>query len=236
MQQISIELLDDIIEGDRLYKCGDLSMVCLQRNSKRVKNYVSSSPYILFGSKQTIRRQIYIGQTNNIDRRIKEHRFHKDFWEEIIFFVYNREFTKTETEWFERELIIEFLNSNNFDMMQNAQIPKRVIINEKDDTEMHEILQTIKLLLNVFGCIITAQNALDDKLPSNALIDRIARAYKYLPEQNNIEEDEIKPNFFKNIAYYNIGNIFYIKKDDINTEKDLYFHSENELKQYIETL
>lgn len=178
--QISIDLLDDELNGDRVYKCGDLTMVCLQRMSKRVKNFGSSSPYILFGSQQ-LRRQIYIGQTNNIDRRIKEHRFHKDFWSEIVFFEYNREFTKTETEWFERELIIEFLKSNNFDMMQNAQIPKRVIINEKDESELQQILSMIKLLLNIFGCTINDYNTIETNLDSNAIINRIARAYKYLP-------------------------------------------------------
>lgn len=230
---ISIELLDDNLDGDKVYTCGEMSMICLRRDSKRVKNYSISSPYILFGSK-CIRRQIYIGQTNNIDRRVKEHRFHKDFWEEIVFFTYSRQFTKTETEWFERELIIQFLDSNNFDMLQNAQIPKDVIINEKDRTELLQLLDQQKLLLSIFGCNIREINIVKTDVSSNVIINRIARAYKYLPEQNIIEDEELKPNFFNNIIYYNIGgNMYYIKKEDIKGEKDMYFHSEQEVKQYI---
>lgn len=231
---ISIELLDDDINGDKIYKYDDLSMICLQRDSKRVKNYSLSSPYILFGSK-CLRRQIYIGQTNNINRRIKEHRFYKDFWEEIVFFTYNRQFTKTETEWFERELIILFLDSNNFDMLQNAQIPKDVVINEKDCPELNQLLEKQKLLLNIFGCVISEINVLKTDISSNAIINRIAKVYKYLPEQNSLDDEEIKPNFYRNIVYYNIGgNMYYIKKEDLKKDKDMYFHSENEVKQYIE--
>ncbi len=59
--------------------------------------------YLLFESdKDSVKPRVYIGQTDKVSRRFKEHDLKKDFWETALFFVSQKwSFTPTHTEFIE---------------------------------------------------------------------------------------------------------------------------------------
>lgn len=84
--------------------------------------------YILLQSQpkgSTQKPQAYIGQTDDIVKRAKDHDGKKAFWDRIIiFFASNDEITSTEVEYFEHKAITEALRIENYDLNENKQVPK----------------------------------------------------------------------------------------------------------------
>ena len=64
--------------------------------------------------------QAYIGQTDGIMKRAKDHDSKKAFWDRIILFcASNDEITSTEVEYFEHKAITEALQIEHYDLNAN---------------------------------------------------------------------------------------------------------------------
>lgn len=109
--------------------------------------------YMLLGkSNNTVSKsQIYIGEAENIFKRIQQHLKEKDFWNEVIIFISKDEnLNKAHIKYLENRLHDISLKANRFDVLNN-QIPTQASISESDKAEMEEFLSNIIMLVNILG-------------------------------------------------------------------------------------
>lgn len=114
--------------------------------------------YILLQSQpkgSTQKPQAYIGQTDDIVKRAKDHEGKKAFWDRIIiFFASNDEITSTEVEYFEHKAITEALQIEHYDLNENKQIPKGKTIPIHRKAPADDFFKDVKMLLTIIGCDI----------------------------------------------------------------------------------
>ena len=114
--------------------------------------------YILLQSQpkgSTQKPQAYIGQTDDIVKRTKDHDGKKAFWDRIIiFFASNDEITSTEVEYFEHKAITEALRIENYDLNENKQVPKGKTIPIHRKAPADDFFEDVKMLLSIIGCDI----------------------------------------------------------------------------------
>lgn len=114
--------------------------------------------YILLQSQpkgSTQKPQAYIGQTDDIVKRAKDHDGKKAFWDRIIiFFASNDEITSTEVEYFEHKAITEALRIENYDLNENKQVPKGKTIPIHRRAPADDFFEDVKVLLSIIGCDI----------------------------------------------------------------------------------
>ena len=114
--------------------------------------------YILLQSQpkgSTQKPQAYIGQTDDIVKRAKDHDGKKAFWDRIIiFFASNDEITSTEVEYFEHKAITEALRIENYDLNENKQVPKGKTIPIHRRAPADDFFEDVKMLLSIIGCDI----------------------------------------------------------------------------------
>lgn len=230
--KISIDLQDNNFYGTKIYSIDQspIQMMSMQRDVQ--VHYKKYAVYILLGPKViNEKRKIYIGQTTNLSRRIREHSREKDFWTEFIAFYSTNNFTKTEIEWLEMTLIKSVINCNHYDIIKNYQIPKNINIKASDELELIETFDTIKLLLNVYGFPIINQNYeysdSSNNRQSQDIITRIAKSYLNLSAtlDQDYQEDDDKDAFtieHDDIKAYGVnlpnGKIYLMAGSTINPE------------------
>ncbi|WP_299354855.1 GIY-YIG nuclease family protein [uncultured Porphyromonas sp.] len=99
--------------------------------------------------------QAYIGQTDDIMKRAKDHDSRKAFWDRIILFcASNDEITSTEVEYFEHKAITEALQIEHYDLNENKQIPKGKKIPTHRRAPADDFFEDVKMLLAIIGCDI----------------------------------------------------------------------------------
>lgn len=102
--------------------------------------------YILFG-KETA----YIGEAEEIHKRLTQHLPSKDFWNEAIVFVSKYEnLNKAHIKYIESRLYEIATNVNRYEL-ENGNNPPKPKISESDEAEMEEFISNIKLLINALG-------------------------------------------------------------------------------------
>ncbi|WQJ53955.1 MAG: hypothetical protein [Wendovervirus sonii] len=190
-------------------------MVNLYRDSVRLKDYNNSAFYILLGPDEN-NREIYIGQTSDIGRRLYEHKLYKSFWTECLFFIYDDyNFTKTDVLWLEEHAIKKFIDCGYFQNIQNYQIPQNVVINQADAGRLDKCGMYIELMLCIYGRINIgpAKNMeySKDNISGQKIIDRIAKSYaEYVDEAMlqacDYEDDEYGICKLNGAKYMEIGN------------------------------
>jgi hypothetical protein len=107
--------------------------------------------YILFGKSSDDKELAYIGEGEEIYKRIVQQVSSKDFWNDVIVFVSKDEnLNKAHIKYLENRLyeIAKKVNRYNLD---NSNIPTRSSISESDQAEMEEFIENIKLLTNTLG-------------------------------------------------------------------------------------
>ena len=114
--------------------------------------------YILLQSQpkgSTQKPQAYIGQTDDIMKRAKDHDSKKAFWDRIILFcASNDEITSTEVEYFEHKAITEALQIEHYDLNENKQIPKGKKIPTHRKAPADDFFEDVRMLLTIIGCDI----------------------------------------------------------------------------------
>lgn len=108
----------------------------------------------------TQKPQAYIGQTDDIMKRAKDHDSKKAFWDRIILFcASNDEITSTEVEYFEHKAITEALQIEHYDLNENKQVPKGKTIPIHRKAPADDFFEDVKMLLAIIGCDILDESS-----------------------------------------------------------------------------
>jgi hypothetical protein len=109
--------------------------------------------YMLIGKNpdNSDKGQIYIGEAEDIYKRLLQHLKEKDFWNDAIVCISKDEnLNKAHIKYLENRLHTKALNANRYDLI-NTQIPTQSRISESDGAEMEEFLSNILTLVNTLG-------------------------------------------------------------------------------------
>ncbi|WP_336732902.1 GIY-YIG nuclease family protein [Chryseobacterium sp. VD8] len=108
--------------------------------------------YILFGKSTDNNKDLaYIGEGEEIYKRITQHISGKDFWNEVIVFISKDDnLNKAHIKYLENRLYETAKKVNRYDLV-NSNIPTKPSISESDRAEMEEFTENIKLLTNTLG-------------------------------------------------------------------------------------
>ena len=107
--------------------------------------------YFLLGAEQLSTREVYIGETEDVLERLKQHVAEKDFWQEAIFFTSKDEnLTKSHVKYLESRLVERAKEARRY-VVQNGNQPQRSGLPRADQDAMEEFLLQMPLLLGVLG-------------------------------------------------------------------------------------
>ncbi len=107
--------------------------------------------YLLFGKDETFRDLVYIGEAENVLKRLYQHLTQKDFWTESIVFISKDEnLNKAHIKYLENRLF-EIAKSVNRYKTENSSTPTQSSIAESDRAEMEEFIENIRILINTLG-------------------------------------------------------------------------------------
>lgn len=138
----------------------------------------STGVYLLFGKDEEANDLVYIGEGEEILKRIMQHLPQKDFWHETIVFVSKDEnLNKAHIKYLENRLYDLAKAANRYKIL-NTVTPTRSAISEADQAEMEEYLQNIKLLVNTLGHkVLEEKREAQPKqaVPSNSFSIKAAR-------------------------------------------------------------
>jgi len=108
--------------------------------------------YFLFGYDDEVSRSAaYIGEAENITKRLQQHLASKDFWNEAICFTNKDEnLTKAHVKYLESRLIELSLHANRYQLDNGNQPPQSSLPRGERDA-MEEFLENIRTLLGTLG-------------------------------------------------------------------------------------
>ncbi len=108
--------------------------------------------YILLGKADSNGQDLaYIGEAEEIYKRLTQHLSAKDFWNEVIIFVSKDDnLNKAHIKYIENRLYEIAIEVNRYEL-ENSNCPSRPKISESDQAEMEEFISNIKLLVNTLG-------------------------------------------------------------------------------------
>lgn len=119
---------------------------CSDRNDLR-----NTGIYMLFGKDDDGDDKVYIGEGEEILKRLNQHLTKKDFWNEAIVFVSKDEnLNKAHVKYLENRLY-EIANSIARYKVDNVNNPTQSTISESDRAEMEEFISNVRLLVNTLG-------------------------------------------------------------------------------------
>ena len=119
---------------------------CSDRN-----DLTSTGVYLLFGKDEEGKDLVYIGEAENILKRLNQHLSQKDFWNETIIIISKDEnLNKAHVKYLENRLHNIAINAKRY-KVENSIIPTQSSISESDRAEMEEFIENIKMLVNTLG-------------------------------------------------------------------------------------
>lgn len=106
--------------------------------------------YLLFGKNEEGKDQVYIGEAENIFKRLVQHLSAKEFWHETIIFISKDEnLNKAHIKYLEKGLYETALKVNRYHVNQN--VPTKPSLSESDVAEMEAFMNNIKIIVNTLG-------------------------------------------------------------------------------------
>ncbi len=114
---------------------------------------VGTGFYILIGKSESQEHKslIYIGEAEEIYKRLLSHLSSKDYWTESIVFVSKDEnLNKAHIKYIENRLY-NIAKKVDRSEVANSNIPNKPTISESDQAEMEEFIENVKLLVNTLG-------------------------------------------------------------------------------------
>ena len=94
---------------------------------------------------------VYIGESENVFKRIIDHGVKKDFWREVIFFTNKDEnLTKAHIRYLESRLV-QHTNNVGRSEMENGNSPQLPTIPRSDRDAMEEFISNVRVLMGVLG-------------------------------------------------------------------------------------
>jgi hypothetical protein len=124
--------------------------------------------YFLFGGDDDSSKPLaYIGQTENLKQRLKNHDANKEFWTRAVVLVSRtHSFTQAHIKWLEWNAIAQAIEAKRFNL-KNGDSGSEPHVTEAIQADLHEIFETGSLLLQSLGYPIfqplIATDAPDDK-------------------------------------------------------------------------
>lgn len=108
--------------------------------------------YFLFGGDaETGQPAVYVGESQDVENRLRNHDLEKDFWNEVVLFTSKDDnLTKTQVGFLE-SVFIERIDSAERYETQNSQKPSPPPISRPDKAAMEEFLELASILLGALG-------------------------------------------------------------------------------------
>ena len=161
--------------------------------------------YFLIGYEEESGKQIvYIGESENVWDRLKNHDSQKDFWNEVIIFTSKDDnLTKSHIKYLESRLI-EIANQTKRYGLKNGNYPALSALPLPDKDAMEEFLANIKILTGTLGHkflenpisykkITEVEISLTAKTESNTIIETVGELELFL-NVSGIEASAIQTN------------------------------------------
>lgn len=130
--------------------CPRVSLAALQARPEASRTGV----YVLIGEddpRHPGRTAVYVGEGDEVFKRIRRHELKKEFWDRVVFFVSKDEnLTKAHARYLEAELIALGREANRA-FITNDRNPEGGRLPESEKAEMIQFLDQIRILLGVFG-------------------------------------------------------------------------------------
>jgi hypothetical protein len=107
--------------------------------------------YFLFGQGDSEKPLAYIGEAENVFKRLQNHITNKEFWNEVIFFTNKDEnLTKAHVKFLESKLILKAFAAGRYDL-ENGNNPNESLLPRADRDAMEEFLDHARLILGALG-------------------------------------------------------------------------------------
>ncbi len=107
--------------------------------------------YLLLGKDIEGNDMVYIGEAEQVFKRLNQHLATKDFWNEVIVFISKDEnLNKAHIKYLEHRLHYIVEDANRY-IIENTLIPSKPAIAESDYAEMEVFIENAKLLVSTLG-------------------------------------------------------------------------------------
>ena len=114
-------------------------------------NLNSTGVYMLFGRNRDDKEAVYIGEAEEVYKRLQDHLREKDFWNEVIVFISKDEnLNKAHIKYIENKLYEKAKATNRYAVV-NGNIPPMPSISEPDRAEMDEYISNLMMMVNTLG-------------------------------------------------------------------------------------
>lgn len=123
------------------------------KDSSSREELSSTGVYFLFGKPDMTSEKdvIYIGEAENIIKRLSQHLNEKDYWNEAVVLISKDDnLNKAHIKYLENRLHQIAVKVNRYEV-KNSNTPTQPSISESDQAEMEEFIENIKMLVNVLG-------------------------------------------------------------------------------------
>ena len=138
--------------------------------SKELKNIENTGVYILFGvDEETGENRAYIGEAENIYKRLLQHNKTKDFWNDFLVFVsQNNSLNKAHIKFIENMLYTKAKEVERF-IIDNDTEPTKSSLDGADEIRAVKFYEKIVLLTSVYGYrifdkILTQQEVKEEEI------------------------------------------------------------------------
>lgn len=158
-KKITLFLIDGVPEGRQsceLYnwtgKAIKIPKVMIKESIDR-KELLNPGVYLLFGKsiEQPDKDMVYIGESEVLFDRLKQHVGTKEFWNEaVVIFSQGESLNKAHIKYLEYRMYDLALKSKRY-IIENQQEPTRSSISEADTASLEEFLENIQLIINTMG-------------------------------------------------------------------------------------
>ena len=122
------------------------------KESEKRNELASPGVYFLFGYDDIKDRPlIYIGEAEDIIRRLKQHLDKKDNWNEAIAFISkDSNLNKAHIKYLENRFYCLAKEYNRYSV-DNTNIPTKSVVSEAEQAELEEFIYNAKILINALG-------------------------------------------------------------------------------------
>src|SRR5688572_8962831 len=121
--------------------------------TKQRREFTQPGVYILIGPSETKPElpRLYIGQSDNVRKRIDQHDFRKEFWNKAIaFFSSNNGLNRAHVTWLEHRLVEQARHADQSDL-ENAVQPQEPSLSESEKADTQAFLREILQILPLVG-------------------------------------------------------------------------------------
>ena len=136
------------------------------KESEKRNELASPGVYFLFGYDDVKNRPlIYIGEAEDIIKRLKQHLEKKDNWNEAIAFISkDSNLNKAHIKYLEHQFFTHAKTCNRYSI-DNGNTPTKSTVSEAEQAELEEFIYNAKILINALGH--KAFESYSDEQPNN---------------------------------------------------------------------